>query len=53
MDHPACERETCIHREESRYSLSSLEKVNSDCLDFEDATDFLRLKADAIKGILA
>lgn len=53
MDHPAYERETCIHWEERRCSLSSPEKVNSDCLDFEDAMDFLRLKADAIKGTLA
>jgi len=27
--------------------------VGEECLDFEDAMDFLRLKADAIKGTLS
>jgi hypothetical protein len=32
--------------------LKNLEKNGDSCLEFEDAIDFLRLKADAIKGAL-
>lgn len=53
MDHPFCARKSCINWKEGRCSLSNPEKVNDHCLDFEDATDFLRLKADAIKGTLS
>jgi hypothetical protein len=33
--------------------LTSPENVGDECLDFEDAMDSLRLKADAIKGTLS
>ncbi len=52
MGHPSCERKTCIHWKEGHCSLSDPEKINGDCLDFEDEMDFLRLKADAVKGTL-
>jgi hypothetical protein len=32
--------------------LKNPEKNSDSCLEFEDAMDFLRLKADAIKGSL-
>jgi len=50
MDHPSCERKSCINWKGGRCSLINPEKVNGACLDFEDAMDFLRLKADAVKG---
>jgi len=42
-----------LHKLEGRaLFLTNPEKVGNDCLDFEDAMDFLRLKADAVKGAL-
>lgn len=32
--------------------MKAPEKNGNGCLDFEDAMDYLRLKADAIKGTL-
>ena len=53
VDHPSCEKKSCINWKEDHCSLSNPEKVGASCLDFEDAMDFLRLKADAIKGTLS
>jgi hypothetical protein len=47
-----CDKKTCINYKEGYCSLTSPEKVGNDCLDFEDAMDALRLKADAIRGTL-
>jgi hypothetical protein len=52
LDHPSCEKKSCINWKEGHCSLTNPEKVGAECLDFEDATDFFRLKADAIKGTL-
>jgi len=49
---PLCERKNCINWKEGRCSLKDPEKSGDSCLDFEDAMDALRLKADAIKGTL-
>ena len=46
-------QKTCINYKEGRCSLTSPEKVDNACLDFEDTADFLRLKADAVKGTLS
>ena len=53
MSHSYCDKKTCINYKEGQCSLTNPEKVGNDCLDFEDAMDFLRLKADAIKGTLS
>ncbi len=52
MSFPACERKNCINWKDGRCSLKTPEKVEESCLDFEDAMDFLRLKADAVRGTL-
>jgi hypothetical protein len=52
MDFPSCDPKNCIHSKEGRSSLRNPEKTAESCLDFEDEMDFLRLKADAIKGKL-
>jgi len=52
MSHVHCDKKLCINYKEGHCSLTSPEKVNGDCLDFEDAMDSLRLKADAIRGTL-
>ena len=52
MDHPFCEQKNCINWKEGHCSLKGPEKSGASCLDFEDAMDSLRLKADAIKGAL-
>ncbi len=52
LDFPSCNRSNCIHWKEAHCSLKDPEREGSDCLDFEDAMDFVRLKADAIKGSL-
>jgi hypothetical protein len=51
MDNP-CDKKTCINWKEGKCSLADPEQVGDSCLDFEDSTDFFRLKADAIKGTL-
>ena len=48
----SCDKKSCINLKEGNCSLTNPEKVDNECLDFEDAMDFLRLKADAIKGTL-
>jgi hypothetical protein len=53
MDYPDCERKDCIYWKEERCSLKSPEKNGYACLDFQDAMEFMRLKADAIRGTLA
>jgi len=50
---PLCERKDCINWSEGRCRLKNPEKNNGSCLDFQEAMDFLRLKADAIRGTLA
>jgi hypothetical protein len=52
MDYPSCERTNCINRKKGHCSLKNPEKTGAFCLDFEDAMDALRLKADAVKGTL-
>jgi hypothetical protein len=46
----SCDKKSCINNKDGSCSLVSPEKVGSECLDFEDAMDFYRLKADAIRG---
>ncbi len=53
MHHPPCARSNCINWKEGHCNLRNPEKADGDCLDFDDAMDFLRLKADAIKGTLS
>jgi len=45
-------KETCIKYKEGHCSLANPMKLNIDSLDFVDAMDFLRLKADRKKGRL-
>jgi len=52
MGYPVCERETCINWKNGACTLSNPERAGEECLDFEDVMDFLRLKADAIRGTL-
>jgi hypothetical protein len=52
MDYPFCEQKMCIHWKEGRCTFKTPEKNGVSCLDFEDEMDFIRLKADAIKGTL-
>ena len=52
MGHPVCERKKCINWKKGQCSLHDPERAGEDCLDFEDAMDFQRLKADAIRGTL-
>jgi hypothetical protein len=53
MDFPVCEKRSCINWKEGHCNLKNPEKNGKACLDFEDTMDYLRLKADAIKGSLA
>lgn len=52
MDYPLCERASCINFKSGRCALKEPEKNGDFCLDYEDAMDALRLRADAIKGTL-
>ncbi len=52
MAYPLCERKNCINWKHGRCSLKEPEKNGAACLNFDDVMDFLRLKADAIKGSL-
>jgi len=52
MNHPSCDRQNCINWKNGHCSLKDPEKEGASCLDFEDAMDSLRLRADAIKGSL-
>ena len=48
-----CIKKTCIHYKNGHCSLTNPEKEGDNCLDFEDTMDFLRLKADAVRGTLS
>jgi hypothetical protein len=52
VDYPSCERTNCLNWKEGRCALKNPEKSGNSCLDYEDAMDFVRLKADAIRGTL-
>jgi hypothetical protein len=52
VDYPSCEHSSCINWKEGRCTLKDPEKAGDACLDYEDAMDALRLKADALKGTL-
>jgi hypothetical protein len=52
MSFTACEKKICIHWRSGHCELNEPEKTGESCLDFEDAIEFLRLKADAVKGTL-
>ena len=52
VDYPLCERANCINWKEGRCVLKEPEKSGDSCLNYEDAMDSLRLKADVIKGTL-
>jgi hypothetical protein len=47
-----CDKKNCINWKDGHCSLTNPEKESYACLDFEDAMDSLRLRADAIKGTL-
>ncbi len=49
MDFPPCLQRSCIHWKNEHSSLRSPERSEAACLEFEDAVDFLGLKAEAIK----
>ena len=44
--YPFCERKNCINWKDGRCSLKEPEKNADSCLHFDDAMDFMRLKAD-------
>ena len=52
MSKVSCGKRTCMNYKDGICSLVNPEKAGEECLDFEDTLDFLRLKADAIKGTL-
>lgn len=52
MDYPVCDRKNCINWKDGHCSVKDPEKTDVACLDFDDAMDFLRLRADAVKGSL-
>jgi hypothetical protein len=52
MDYPLCERSNCINWKNGHCTLKDPEKNGTSCLHYEDELDFLRLKADPIKGTL-
>ena len=47
-----CDKKTCINYKAGLCNLVNPEKNGLDCLDYEDALDFYRLRADAIRGTL-
>jgi len=52
VDRPLCEHTNCVNWKKGRCALKDPEKSGDSCLNYEDAMDSLRLKADAIKGTL-
>ncbi|MCW4030436.1 MAG: hypothetical protein NWE92_12415 [Candidatus Bathyarchaeota archaeon] len=52
MSQLSCDRKTCINNKDGHCTLTNPEKFGDSCLDYEDAMDFLRLKADPIRGTL-
>ncbi len=53
LDHPPCAKSNCLNWTVGHCKLYNPEKVDGGCLDFEDVMDFLRLKADAVRGKLS
>jgi len=52
VEYPLCELTNCINWKNGRCALKDPEISGDSCIDYEDAMDALRLKADAIKGTL-
>jgi hypothetical protein len=52
VDYPICERTNCINWNNGHCTLKDPERTQDACLDYEDAMDCLRLRADAVKGTL-
>ena len=53
MENPECTRSDCANwKKNGRCALIDPELMGDSCLYFEDAVDSLRLRADAVKGIL-
>jgi len=52
LEYPSCERTDCINWKEGHCTLKNPEKNGASCLHYENTMDFLRLKADAVKGSL-
>jgi hypothetical protein len=48
----SCDKKGCINHKEGSCSLTNPEKAGDSCLDYDDALDFYRLRADAVKGTL-
>ena len=53
MNHPTCDKTSCILWKKGKCALIDPERTDNYCLHFEDSMDSLRLKADAIKGSLS
>jgi hypothetical protein len=47
-----CDKKSCINNKEGCCALSNPERVGDSCLEYEDAMEFSRLKADVVKGTL-
>lgn len=52
MEHHSCDRQNCLNWKNERCVLKDPENEKGTCLNYEDVMDFLRLKANAIKGSL-
>lgn len=53
MENPRCSRPDCANwKKNGRCALTDPELHDESCLYFEDVITSLRLKADAVKGIL-
>ena len=53
MENPRCTRFDCANwKKNGHCALTDPELNDASCLHFEDAINSLRLKADAVKGIL-
>jgi hypothetical protein len=52
MGYFLCDKKNCINWEDGHCTIKNPEKIQDACLNFEDAMDYLRLKADAVKGSL-
>jgi hypothetical protein len=48
----SCDKKNCINNKEGYCVLANPEKVGNNCLEYEDAMDFFRLKADTARGTL-
>jgi hypothetical protein len=47
-----CDKKNCISNKNGLCSRVDPEKEGNSCIDYEDELDFVRLKADAIRGTL-